>query len=143
MKLIGKKNFISIVCISFTLIVCGKLLLEAAIGFTDKNYTMNIFGILAFSVMITSVLALHFYLQRFPLIPVLIGQYAGVLGATVAFVKITDLIAGTETKHMWQMLLSVTIPFVISAVIYYISFFRQIDRANDIIAGFTSEQENK
>ena len=37
MKLINKKNFISIVCISFTLIVCGKLLIEKIAGFTDRQ----------------------------------------------------------------------------------------------------------
>ena len=134
MRLINRKNFIPIVCISFTLIVCGKLIIEALMGFTDRNYTMNIFAILGFSVIIPAVLALHFYLQRFPLIPVLIGQFAAVLGLTAAFVKVTDIVAGTETKAMQQMLLSVTIPFVFSAAVYYISFFREVKKANAIIA---------
>ena len=134
MKLINKKNFFSIVCISFTAITCTKLLIEGLMGFTDKNYTMNIFAILGFSVMITGVLALHSYLQEYPLIPVLIGQYAAAVGGTVAFVKLTDLVAGTSTKAMWQMILSVTIPFIVSAAIYYITFFRQINKANEILA---------
>ncbi len=134
MKLINKKNFISIVCISFTLIVCGKLLIEKAAGFTDVHYTSNIFACLIFSVIITAVLALHLYLQRFPLIPVLTGQYAGVIGVTIAFVKITDIITGTDTNAMWQMLLSVTIPFFVSAFVYYNIYFRQIKKANNIIA---------
>ena len=140
MKLINKKNFISIVCISFTLIVCGKLLIEKIAGFTDVHYTGNIFTCLAFSVIITAVLALHFYIQRFPFIPVLIGQYAGVIGATVAFVKVTDIIAGTATNAMWQMLLSVTIPFFASAFVYYIIFFKQIKKANNIIAELNQSQ---
>lgn len=134
MKLINKKNFISIVCISFTLLVCGKLLIEKAMGFTDRHYTENIFTCLGFSIIITAVLALHFYLQRFPLIPVLIAQYAIVIGTTVGFVKLADIIADTDTNAMWQMILSVTIPFIISAAVYYITFFRQIKKANDIIA---------
>ena len=134
MKLINKKNFISIVCISFTLIVCGKLLIEKITGFTDVHYTENIFTCLAFSIIITATLALHFYLRQFPFIPVLIGQYTGVIGVTVAFVKITDIIAGTATNAMWQMLLSVTIPFIVSAFVYYIIFFRQIKKANNIIS---------
>ena len=141
MKLINRKNFISIVCISFTLIVCGKLILEGLMGFTDKNYTMNIFAILGFSIIITAVLALHFYLQKFPLIPVLIGQYLGVVGLTVAFVKITDFIADTATNAMIEMIASVTIPFVISAIVYYIAFFRQVNKANDILSEITSENK--
>lgn len=141
MKLINRKNFISIVCISFTLVVCGKLILEGLMGFTDKNYTMNIFAILGFSIIITAVLALHFYLQKFPLIPVLIGQYLGVVGLTVAFVKITDFIADTATNAMIQMIASVTIPFIISAIVYYIAFFRQVNKANDILSEITSENK--
>ena len=140
MKLINKRNFLSIVCISFTLIVCGKLLIEKATGFTDTHYTENIFTCLAFSILITGVLALHFYLQRFPFIPVLIGQYIGVIGATAAFVKIADIITETSTKAMWQMLLSVTIPFFTSALVYYIAYFKQIQKANSIIADINSSQ---
>lgn len=134
MKLIDKKNFISIVCISFTLVVCGKLLLEKLSGFTDKHYTENIFTCLCFSVIITAVLALHFYLQRFPLVPVLIGQYAAVVAAVVVLVKVVDRFSGTETTAMRQMILSVTIPFIVSAAVYYIAFFRQVRKANRIIA---------
>lgn len=134
MKLINKKNYISIVCISFTLIVCGKLLIEKAFGFTDVHYTSNIFICLGFSVIITAALALHFYLQRFPLIPVLTAQYLLVIGATAGFVKAADVVAGTDTNAMWQMILSVTIPFVVSAAVYYISYFRQIKKANEILA---------
>jgi hypothetical protein len=134
MKLINRRNFISIVCISFTLVVCGKLLTEKIMGFTDKHYTENIFTCLAFSVLITSVLAAHYYLQRFPLIPVLIGQYAVIVGAVVGLVKIVDAIAGTETNAMWQMILSVTIPYIFSAVLYYISFFKQVRKANSILS---------
>ena len=65
MKLINRKNFVSIVCIFFTLITCGKLLLEKAYNFTDKYYTDNIFTILGFSVLITLILSLHFYLQYY------------------------------------------------------------------------------
>jgi len=134
LKLINKENFISIVCISFTLLVCGKLLIEKSMGFTDIHYTENIFTCLFFSIIITAVLALHYFLQRFPLIPVLIVQYLSVIGVTAGFVKIADIIDDTSTNAMWQMMLSVTVPFVVSAIVYYIAYFWQIKKANDIIA---------
>ena len=139
MKLINKKNYFQIVCISFTMIVTGKLLLEKIIGFTDKHYTENIFTCLAFSVMITAVLSLHYYLQKFPLIPVLIGQYAVIIGLVVGLVKIADVMVGTTTNAMWQMLLSVTVPYIISAVVYYILFFRQVKKANSILSELSSD----
>ena len=56
MRLINKKNFLSIVCISFTLIVLVKLIWEKVTGFFDVNYTENIFVCLGISVLITVVL---------------------------------------------------------------------------------------
>ena len=59
MKIINRNNFISIVCVSFTLIVCGKLFLEKSMGFVDTYYTENIFTILGVSVLATGILSLH------------------------------------------------------------------------------------
>lgn len=139
MKLINKKNYFQIVCISFTMIVTGKLILERIIGHTDRYYSDNILICLGFCIMIPAVLSLHHYLQRFPLIPVLIGQYAVIIGLVVGLVKIADVMVGTTTNAMWQMLLSVTVPYIISAVVYYILFFRQVKKANNILSELSSD----
>ena len=97
MKLINKSNFISIVCTSFTLIVCGKLLLEKLSGFTDKYYTENIFTCLAFSIVITLILSLHYYLQKFPFIPVFIGQYVVTIG--IVFLPFNLIIITALVRH--------------------------------------------
>ena len=105
MKLINKSNFISIVCTSFTLIVCGKLLLEKLSGFKDKYYTENIFTCLAFSIVITLILSLHYYLQRFPFIPVFIGQYVVTIG--IVFLETLPLssIFSDSTCSILQLLI--------------------------------------
>ena len=134
MKLINKHNFISIVCISFTLIVCGKLLLEKSTGFIDRYYTENIFTCLGISILATFVLSLHYYLQRFPFIPVVIGQYLALIG----FVFLCIWIMGHFTEYAptayKDMFVSITVPYVIGAVVYYISFFVQIKRANEVFS---------
>ena len=134
MKLINKHNFISIVCISFTLIVCGKLLLEKSTGFVDRYYTENIFTCLGISVLATFVLSLHYYLQRFPFIPVVIGQYLTLIG----FVFLCIWIMGHFTEYApsayKDMFISITIPYVAGAIVYYISFFRQIKKANEVFS---------
>lgn len=141
MKLITKKNFIPIVCISFTIMVTFKLIFEAILGHTDRYYTMNIMLCLVFCIVIPAVLALHYYLQKFPLIPVLIGQYLAVLGLTVGGVQIMDKLSGTDTNAMRDMILSVTIPYVIGAAVYYIAFFSQVRKANDILFELGSSEE--
>ena len=132
MKLINRHNFIPIVCITFTLIVTGKLLYEKSIGFTDRYYTENIFTCLAISILATFVISLHYYLQRFPFIPVVIGQYLVLIGVVFLGIWILGHFTENAPSAYWDMFVSVTIPYVVGAVVYYISFFRQIKRANDV-----------
>ncbi len=134
MKLINRSNFISIVCVSFTLIVSGKLLLEKITGFTDRYYTENIFACLAISVLATGILSLHYYLQRFPFIPVVIGQYLLLIGVIFAAIWIGGHFTEYAPSAYKDMFVSVTIPYVLGAIVYYISFFMQIRRANEIIS---------
>ena len=133
MKLINKRNFVSIVCIFFTLITCGKLLLEKAYGFTDKYYTDNIFTILEFSVLITLILSLHFYLQKFPFLLVLIAQYALTVGIVFLAIFIHGQFSENAPTAYWDMFVSITIPFFVGALVYYICFFAQIKKANRIL----------
>ena len=132
MKIINKNNFISIVCVSFTLIVCGKLILEKSTGFIDKNYTENIFMCLGISVLATAILALHYYLQHLPFIPVIIGQYLLLIGIIFAGIWIAGHFTDNAPSAYRDMFFSVTIPYVIGAIVYYISFFMQIKKANEV-----------
>ena len=133
MKLINRKNFFSIVCISFTLLVCYKLIYEWIVGFKDPNYTMNIFLNLLFAVIITAILAIHFYLQKYPFIPVFLGQYSFTMIITFLVVKIAEQFVELAPTAYRDMFVSVTIPFIVGAAVYYISFFRQIRKANKML----------
>jgi len=133
MKLITKKNFISIACISFTIMVLFKLIWEKVTGFKDVNYTENIFLCLGISVVITLVLAIHYYLQSLPFIPVLLGQYLVIVGGALGMVRIIKCFADVAASAYRDIFLSVTIPFIICAIVYYFIFFRQIKKANAII----------
>ena len=139
MKLINKRNFISIVSIFFTLITCGKLLYERALNFTDRYYTDNIFTILGFSVLITLILSLHFYLQKFPFWLVIIAQYALTVGIVFLAIFIHGRFSTNAPTAYWDMFVSITIPFLIGALVYYICFFVQIKRANKVLEKLNSE----
>ena len=139
MKLINKRNFISIVCIFFTLITCGKLLYERALNFTDRYYTDNIFTILGFSVLITLILSLHFYLQKFPFWLVIIAQYALTVGIVFLAIFIHGRFSTNAPTAYWDMFISITIPFIFGALVYYICFFVQIKRANKVLEKLNSE----
>lgn len=134
MKIIDRHNFISVVCVSFTLIVCGKLLYEKLIGFTDRFYTENIFTCLLVCVLATFILSLHYYLQRFPFIPVVIGQYVFLIGVIFASIWFASKFTDMAPSAYKDMFISVTIPYVIGAAAYYISYFLEIKKANDIFS---------
>ena len=140
MKLINKRNFISIVCIFFTLITCGKLLYERALNFTDRYYTDNIFTILGFSVLITIILSLHFYLQKYPFWLVVIAQYALTVGIVFLAIFIHGRFSTNAPTAYWDMFVSITIPFIFGALVYYICFFMQIKRANKVLEKLNSEE---
>ncbi len=140
MKLINKRNFVSIVCIFFTLITCGKLLYERALNFTDRYYTDNIFTILGFSVLITLILSLHFYLQKYPFWLVIIAQYALTVGIVFLAIFIHGRFSTNAPTAYWDMFVSITIPFFIGALVYYICFFVQIKRANKVLEKLNSEE---
>ena len=140
MKLINKRNFISIVCIFFTLITCGKLLYERALNFTDRYYTDNIFTILGFSVLITIILSLHFYLQKYPFWLVIIAQYALTVGIVFLAIFIHGRFSTNAPTAYWDMFVSITIPFIFGALVYYICFFLQIKRANKVLEKLNSEE---
>ena len=140
MKLINKRNFIAIVCIFFTLITCGKLLSEKLCNFTDKYYTDNIFTILAFSVLITLILSIHYYLRRFPFLLVFIGQYAVTVGIVFLCIWIHGLISNNAPTAYIDMFWSITIPFFGGAVAYYICFFYQIRKANKMLERLNIEE---
>lgn len=140
MKLINKRNFVSIVCIFFTLITCGKLLYERALNFTDRYYTDNIFTILGFSVLITLILSLHFYLQKFPFWLVIIVQYALTVGIVFLAIFIHGRFSTNAPTAYWDMFVSITIPFFIGALVYYICFFVQIKRANKVLEKLNGEE---
>ncbi len=134
MKIIDRHNFISVVCISFTLIVCGKLLFEKMTGFTDRFYTENIFTCLGICVLATFILSMHYYLQRFPFIPVVIGQYVFLIGVIFVAIWFASKFTDMAPSAYKDMFISVTIPYVIGAAAYYISYFLQIKKANDILS---------
>ena len=139
MKLITRKNFISIVCICFTLNVLVKLIYEKANGVTDPHYAENIFICFGMALLITIILAIHYYLQRFPFIPVIIGQYFVTLGLVLGGVWVIGHYASLAPTAYRDMFISVTIPFVLCALVYYMIFFRQIRKANAILDKLNQE----
>ena len=133
MKIIDKKNFIPIVCIIFTILVLGKILLEAVVQKIFGGYQENILLMFAFSVLGTFVLSQHYRFQRFPLLAVIVVQYLVLVGAVWGVVWAASFFEPVHENGYRDMFISFSIPYGIAAAVYYISFFHEVRRVNQAL----------
>lgn len=131
--MINKKNYIPTVCIVYTILVTGKLVLEAISGQKDAYYTENLLFMLIVSAAATLILMLQQYLHNIPLLFIIIGQYFLLMGFVLGSIYVLSYRSPVSPGGYRDMAISVTIPYVILAVIYYVNYFREIKRANDTL----------
>ena len=62
----------------------------------------------------------------------MIGQYVLVMGIVFLGIWIGGHFSENAPSAYRDMFVSVTIPYVIGAIVYYISFFLQIKKANQV-----------
>jgi hypothetical protein len=134
MQLINKKNFLSIVCTVYTIISLGKIIAEKMMGQSDQYYVENFITIFIISVAATLVLGLHYYLQKVPVILVMIGQYIFLVGIIMFGIWIESHFTTVAPSGYRDMFLSFTGPYIIGAIIYYISYLLQLRKANRTLA---------
>ena len=72
MKLIDKSNFLSTICVVFTCLVLGKIVVEAVFGGIFGNDQENLLLMFGFSALGTFVLSRHYCNQRKALQPVML-----------------------------------------------------------------------
>jgi hypothetical protein len=133
MKIINKYNFFSTVCMVYTVISILKITIESlAYGTMDTNY-VNFIWVLAISILGTFVISLHYYLQRFSLWLVVMGQYLVLLGLIDFCVWIEGHLVKLHPEAYRDIFWSFTIPYIIGAAFYYITFWYEVKKANAII----------
>lgn len=138
--MITRKNFGSTLCVVYTILVLTKLILEAAIGHNDTYYTQNLLFMFVISFAAVSVLSLHSFLQNIPLLFVIIGQYLLLIALVEGGMLLISLFDSVNPKGYLDMFISVTVPYGIGAAIYYIEYFKQIKKMNNLLREI--QQEN-
>ncbi len=133
MQIINRKNFISIVCTVYTLISLGKIIMETIQGYKDPFYVENFITMFIISFFATLVLGLHYYLQNVPLTIVILGQYLFLLGIIMLSLWIQSHFQSLEPTAYKDMFWSFSIPYIILALIYYVTFLLQMRKANKTI----------
>lgn len=133
MKIINKENFLSTVCVIYTILSLGKILIE---GIIDQNYgneQNNFVMIFVITIFAVLVLSQYYRLQKFPMFVVIIGQYLVLIAVVMGIVWIGGRFEPVSEGGYMDMFLSFTIPYVIGAIVYYVEVFAEIKQANTIL----------
>ena len=143
MKIIDKRNFWSVVCIVFTLLLLSKILLEFIVQGVFGNYQENILLMFVLSLLATFVLSQYYRFQKYPLLIVILGQYIVLIGVVMLITWIGGWFVELHHDAYRDMFLSFTIPYVIGVIIYYTAVFHEIKSANQALKEIKSRKETE
>ena len=143
MKIINKQNFFPTVCVIYTLLSLGKILLEAVFLGLFGNYQGNLLLMFGISVMATFVLSQHYRFQNLPLLVVILGQYILLVGLVMGITWLSSFFQPLHKDGYRDMFLSFSIPYVIGAVVYYISLLYEVKRVNNALEDIRRYQNEK
>ncbi|MBU5439514.1 hypothetical protein KQI42_15975 [Tissierella sp. MSJ-40] len=133
MRIIDKKTFIPTVCVVYTILSIGKIVLESIIQNEFGNYQSNLLMMIFLSFIATLVLSQHYRLQQIPLTLVIIGQYLMLIGVVLLITWVSGLYTDLHPNAYRDIFLSFTIPYIIGAAIYYLNVFWEVRNANQIL----------
>lgn len=133
MKIIHKSNFFSTVCVVFTLLVLGKLVLEYIVQGAWGNYQGNLLVMFVLSTVATFVLSQYYRFQKYPLLAVMIVQYLVLIGGVMLFTWISGFFAPLHEDGYRDLFLSFSIPYAIGVVVYYMALFHEVRKVNGVL----------
>ena len=130
MKIIDRHNFFGIVCIIYTILTFGKIILEAIAQDVFGNYQENLIIMFFLSLAATFVLSQYYRFQEYPLLLCIAVQYAVLIALVMLITWISGKFQPLHEDAYKDMFLSFTIPYAVGVIIYYITLFHEIKRAN-------------
>lgn len=141
MKIIDKHNFFPVVCTVFTILVLGKVLLEAVVQGVFEKYQGNLLLMFVLSTLAILVLSQHYRFQKYPLFVVILVQYLVLIGTVMTITWISHFFEPLHEDGYKDMFWSFTIPYVIGVVVYYASLFHEISCVNKSLKNIKEHQE--
>lgn len=139
MKIIHKQNFFSTVCVIFTLLVLGKLVLEYIVQGAWGNYQGNLLVMFVLSTIAVFVLSQHYRFQKYPLLAVIIVQYLVLIGGVMLFTWISGFFEPLHENGYRDMFLSFSVPYAIGVVVYYTALLHEVRKVNSMLKEIREE----
>ena len=129
------KQYAQTVCTVYTCVVIWKVIVETLQGVIDVQYGKNLLIMFLITCLATAILYSYEKLQRFPLVPVIIGQYVLIIGIVLGGSFFAEKIGITQIDvgGYRDLFISVTVPYGVGAIIYYVVFFINIRKANQML----------
>ena len=128
MKLV--KEYLLSVCVVFTILSVAKILMEGITGRPDPYYILNFGTIFVVTSFATFVLFMHRIFNWVPLFFVMVGQYVivitGVMLGIFIMRNFIDVSPNAYRELFWQ----ITVPYIALAIVYYVSYFNEVKKAN-------------
>lgn len=140
--MIDKHNFWNLVSGVFTCLLIGKILLEGLGGHRDAYYVENILTLFGITVLATFILSLHKYMQNVPVLLVMLLQYVILIGCVMGGIWLGSFFTEISPNGYRDMFWTVSIPYVVLAGMYYISFFWEVKKANALLQEMNTENED-
>lgn len=124
------KEYLLSVCVVYTILSLLKILLEGVGQKQDPYYIMN-FGLLfMITCFATFVLFMHRIFHKVPLLFIMIVQYLVVIGGVMLGIFVMSNLVDVSPDVYREMFLQITIPYIVLAGIYYVSYFQDVKKAN-------------
>ena len=139
MKIINKQNFFPTVCVVYTLLVLGKLVLEYIVQGLWENYQGNLLVMFVLSLLAVFVLSQYYRFQKYPLLAVIVVQYLVLIGGVMLFTWISGLFGPLHEDGYRDMFLSFSIPYAIGVVVYYAALFHEVKAVNRVLRQIKDE----
>ncbi|MDE6608481.1 MAG: hypothetical protein K2K54_12130 [Lachnospiraceae bacterium] len=133
MKIINKQNFFPTVCVVYTLLVLGKLVLEYIAQGLWGNHQGNLLVMFVLSVVSVFVLSQYYRFQKYPLLVVIVVQYLVLIGYVMLFTWISGFFEPLHENGYKDMFLSFSIPYAIGVIIYYAALFHEVRTVNHML----------
>ncbi len=131
--MITRKNYFPSVCVVFTILTLFKIISETIAGKTDDFYVANLISIFVICCVATVILSIHQFLPNVPLLFIMVGQYVLLMVFIMSALYLTSFWSPVSENGYFDMFVSVSIPYMIIAAIYYINYFYEIKKANKAI----------
>lgn len=133
MKMISRKDFFPTVCVVYTILSFGKIVLEGFSMGNFGNYQKNMVMMFFLSFAATFILSQHYRLNRLPLWLTALIQYVLLIGIVMLVLWVTSFFEPVHPGGYLDMFWSFTIPYILGAAVYYISLYIEVHRTNQIL----------